>query len=56
MQDYNPQGAAGNAAAADAQRGQALVEGAAASLAQLLAEMHALPLDTVGAKPQPLGD
>jgi creatinine amidohydrolase len=55
MQDYNPQGAAGNAAAADAQRGQALVEGAAASLAQLLAEIHALPADTVGAKPQPLG-
>ncbi|MNY93039.1 Creatinine amidohydrolase [compost metagenome] len=56
MQDYNPLGAAGNAAAADAQRGQALVEGAATSLAQLLAEMHALPAATVGAQPQPLGD
>ncbi len=55
MQDYNPQGAAGNAAAADAQRGKALVEGAAASLAQLLSEIHALPADTVGAAPQPLG-
>ena len=55
MQDYNPQGAAGNAAAADAQRGQALVEGAAGSLARLLAEIHALPLSTVGAQPQPLG-
>ena len=56
MQDYNPLGAAGNAAAADAQRGQALVEGAATSLAQLLEEMHALSAATVGAQPQPLGD
>ncbi len=55
MQDYNPQGAAGNAAAADAQRGQALVQGAAASLAQLCAEIHALPEGTVGGLPQPLG-
>lgn len=55
MQDYNPEGAAGNAAAADAQRGQALVEGAAHSLAQLLQEIHALPAHTVGATPQPLG-
>lgn len=55
MQDYNPQGAAGNAAAADAQRGQALVQGAAASLAQLCTEIHALPEDTVGGMPQPLG-
>ena len=56
MQDYNPVGAAGNAAAADAQRGQALVEGAARSLAQLLAEIHDLPAQTVGVQPQPLGD
>ena len=55
MQDYNPQGAAGNAAAADAARGRALVEGAASSLVQLLTEIHALPADTVGASPQPLG-
>ena len=55
MQDYNPQGAAGNAAAADAPRGQALVEGAAQSLARLIEEIHALPADTVGAAPQPLG-
>ena len=55
MQDYNPQGAAGNAVAADAQRGQALVLGAAVSLAQLLTEIQVLPLDTVGAQPQPLG-
>lgn len=48
MQDYNPAGAAGNAAAADAPRGQALVAAAAAALAQLLSELHALPLETVG--------
>ena len=56
MQDYNQMGAAGNAVAADAQRGQALVEGAAASLARLLQEVHALPAHTVGAIPQPLGE
>lgn len=55
MQDYNPQGAAGNAAAADAQRGKALVEGAAHSLARLCEEIYALPAHTVGAEPQPLG-
>ena len=55
MQDYNPLGAAGNAAAADVQRGQALVDGAAHSLARLVEEIHALPADTVGAAPQPLG-
>ena len=55
MQDYNPRGAAGNAAAADAVRGQALVEGAAISLARLCEEIHALPADTVGVTPQPLG-
>ena len=49
MQDYNPQGAAGNAAAASAEQGQAWVEAAATSLAQLLVEIHQLPADTVGA-------
>ncbi|MBV2163718.1 MAG: creatininase family protein [Comamonas sp.] len=48
MQDYNPQGAAGNAAAADARRGQALVTAAAQALAQLLQEIHQLPPQTVG--------
>ena len=47
MQDYNPQGAAGDAAAASAGRGQALVDAAGAQLARLLAELSALPLDTV---------
>ncbi|HSV46826.1 MAG TPA: creatininase family protein [Ramlibacter sp.] len=47
MQDYNPQGAAGNAAAADATRGKALVEAAGSQLALLLRELSALPLDTL---------
>ncbi|MGE6212011.1 creatininase family protein [Comamonas aquatica] len=55
MQDYNPWGAAGNAAAADAARGQALVEAVGVSLAALLAEVHRLPATTVGAEPRPLG-
>ena len=55
MQDYNPCGAAGNAAAADAARGQALVEAVGVSLAALLAEVHKLPATTVGAEPRPLG-
>ena len=55
MEDYNPAGAAGNAAGADALRGKATVEAAAHSLAALLQEIHRLPADTVGGKPQPLG-
>ena len=55
MQDYNACGAAGNAAAADAARGQALVEAVGVSLAALLAEVHRLPATTVGAEPRPLG-
>ena len=47
MEDYNPLGAAGNAAAAAAPKGQAVVDAAAAQLALLLAEVSRLPLDTV---------
>ncbi len=47
MQDYNPQGAAGNAAAATADKGQALVQAAGRALAQLLAEIDQLPGDTL---------
>lgn len=47
MQDYNPAGAAGNAAAANAQKGQALVEAAGRSLAQLLLEIDRLPDSTL---------
>ncbi len=51
MQDYNPQGAAGNAAAATADKGRTMVHAAAAQLALLLQELVRLPLDTVSASP-----
>lgn len=47
MQDYNPAGAVGNAAAASADKGRALVEAAGLALAQLLTEMDELPPDTL---------
>ena len=47
MQDYNPQGAAGNASAATTTKGEALVQSAGEQLALLLKEMVALPLSTV---------
>ena len=47
MQDYNAEGAAGNAAAATAQDGQALLEAAGRALAQLLVEIDQLPPDTL---------
>ena len=47
MQDYNPQGATGNAAAATAAKGEALVNSAGEQLALLLRELIALPLSTV---------
>ena len=47
MQDYNPQGAAGNAAAATAEKGQALLDAAGRALAQLLVEVDQLPPDTL---------
>ena len=49
MQDYNPCGAAGNAQAATAEKGRLLVQAAARSLAQLLAEIAQLPADTLSA-------
>jgi creatinine amidohydrolase len=45
MQDYNAAGAAGNAAAATAAKGQALLDAAGRSLAQLLIEIDQLPAD-----------
>jgi creatinine amidohydrolase len=48
MEDYNAHGAAGNAAAATAPRGQAVVDAAASALAQLLAEVSRLPLSVIG--------
>ena len=47
MQDYNPHGAAGNAAAASAEKGRAVLDAAGRSLAQLLVEIDALPADTL---------
>jgi creatinine amidohydrolase len=46
MEDYNAEGAAGNAAAATAAGGQAVVDAAARQLALLLAEVSRLPLGT----------
>jgi len=53
MEDYQPAGAVGNAAAATAERGSAVVQAAAQALAQLLAELHALPLSTLAPRPGP---
>jgi creatinine amidohydrolase len=47
MQDYNPQGAAGNAAAASALKGEMLVQSAGEQLALLLKELVTLPLSTL---------
>lgn len=51
MQDYHPAGAVGNAAAATPAKGQSVLAAAGKALAQLLAEIHALPADTVRARP-----
>jgi creatinine amidohydrolase len=51
MQDYNAQGAAGNAAAATAQKGRAVLEAAGHQLAKLLHEFSALPLATLVDQP-----
>jgi creatinine amidohydrolase len=47
MQDYNPQGAAGNAAVASAEKGRQVLEAAGQQLALLLQEMARLPLTTL---------
>jgi len=47
MQDYNTQGAAGNAAAATAEKGRAVLDAAGTQLALLLQELSALPLSTL---------
>ena len=51
MQDYNPAGAVGNAAAATADKGHQVVEAAGRSLARLLAELDQLPMTTLVAWP-----
>jgi creatinine amidohydrolase len=50
MQDYNPAGAVGNAGAATADKGRAVVDAAGRALARLLAEMDRLPTDTLQAQ------
>ena len=47
MQDYNAAGAVGNAAAATAEKGRAVLDAAGRALAQMLSELHALPLETL---------
>ena len=54
VEDYHPSGAVGNAAAATAERGSAMVAAAARGLVQLLGEVHDLPASTLGvAQPLP---
>ena len=47
MQDVNANGAAGNASAATAEKGHALLDAAGRALAQALAEIDRLPPDTL---------
>lgn len=47
MQDYNAHGAAGNASAATAEKGRAVLGAAGRSLAKLLVEIDQLPADTL---------
>ena len=51
MQDYHPAGAVGHAAAATAEKGQAVVDAAAQQLVALLKELQALPLSTLADGP-----
>jgi creatinine amidohydrolase len=51
MQDYNAQGAAGNAAAATADKGRAVLDAAGRQLAAMLQELSALPLATLVDRP-----
>jgi creatinine amidohydrolase len=47
MQDYNANGAVGNAGAATADKGRAVLDAAGRALAQLLGEIDRLPPDTL---------
>jgi creatinine amidohydrolase len=47
MQDYNPEGAVGNAGAASAEKGHAVLDAAGRSLAAMLAEVDRLPANTL---------
>ncbi|MDZ4075328.1 MAG: creatininase family protein [Hylemonella sp.] len=50
MQDYNPAGAVGNAAAATAEQGRTVLDAAGRALAALLAEIDRLPPDTLATR------
>ncbi len=52
MQDYNAAGAVGNAAAATPEKGRAVLDAAGRALAQMLSELHQLPMDTLVDKPR----
>lgn len=52
MQDYHPMGAAGNAAAASADKGRRVLDAAGRQLANLLQEISALPPSTLCAQPE----
>ena len=52
MQDYNPFGAAGDAASATAAKGHALIDAAGLQLAKLLQEVSRLPLSTLNPTPK----
>jgi creatinine amidohydrolase len=52
IQDYNPAGAVGNAGAATPDKGRAVVNAAGRALARLLAQVDALPPDTLVSHPQ----
>ena len=47
MQDYNAAGAVGNAAAANKEKGEKVIDAAGRALAMLLAQIHQLPRNTV---------
>ena len=51
IQDYNAMGAAGNASAATAAKGRAVLDAAGLQLARLLQEVSSLPLTTLNPKP-----
>lgn len=52
IQDYNPDGAVGQAAQATAAQGQSVLQAAGQALARLLAEVDRLPCDTLVPGPQ----
>ena len=47
MQDYNPAGAAGDAAAATSEKGQDVLDAAGRALAALLSEIERLSMSTL---------